>query len=332
MVGRATQGHGTFAAARWCCVSGATGFVGRRLCTRLRGNGYRVRALARRAQEGPWDEILNWDLAAGEVPEGALSDVRVVFHLAGKVHADVGYADDGQEYRTLNVEGTRRLLEAARRDGVERFVFFSSVKAMGEATADCLDEQASPRPSTAYGRSKLEAERLVVDGGYVPHPCVLRLAMVYGAGAKGNLVKMIMAIRRGVFPPLAGVQNRRSLVHVDDVVEAALTVAGHDSSKGTTYILTDGHVYSTGQIYAAIRSALGLAPARWSTPVTVLRLAARLGDGLEWTLRRRLPLDSGVLQKLVGSECYLSDKIVRELGFRPRHTLTSALPEMIAAL
>ncbi len=319
------------AEAQRCCVTGATGFVGHRLCARLQDSGYRVRALARRLRQGPWDEVVAHDLAGG-VPQGALRDVRVLFHLAGKVHADVGHADDDREYRSLNVDGTRRLLEAARRDGVERFVFFSSVKAMGEATNDCLSEEALPDPSTAYGRSKLEAERLVVDGGYVPHPCVLRLAMVYGAGAKGNLVKMIEAIRRGIFPPLAGVENRRSMVHVDDVVEAAMTVASHDRSKGNTYILTDGHVYSTGEIYAAIRSALGLPPARWSTPVAVLRLAARLGDGLEWTLRRRLPLNSGVLQKLVGSECYKSDKVVRELGVRPRHTLASALPEMIAAL
>jgi UDP-glucose 4-epimerase len=291
-----------------------------------------VRVLARRRLEGSWDGVVNYDLAAGDAPEGTLEGVRVVFHLAGKVHADDGYAEDGNDYQTLNVDGTRRLLEAARRAGVERFIFFSSVKVMGEAADDCLDEEAPPRPSTAYGRSKLEAEHLVIDGGYVPHPCVLRLAMVYGPGAKGNLVKMVKAVRRGVFPSLAGVENRRSMVHVDDVVEAAIAAATHEASKGATYIVTDGEIYSTGEIYAAIRSALGLAAMRRSTPVTVLRMAARLGDGLERILRKRLPLNSGALEKLLGSECYKSDKIVSELGFRPRHSLAGSLPEMIAAM
>ena len=203
---------------------------------------------------------------------------------------------------------------------------------MGEASDDCLDEEAATRPSTAYGRSKLEAEHLVIDRGYVPHPCVLRLAMVYGPGAKGNLVKMIKAVRRGVFPSLVAVQNRRSMVHVDDVVEAAIGAATHEASKGATYIVTDGKIYSTGEIYAAIRAALRMVPIRWSAPLPVLRLAAHLGDGLERILRRRLPLNSGVLEKLLGSECYNSDKIVRELGFRPRHSLANSLPEMIAAM
>lgn len=124
-------------------VTGATGFIGRALCERLRGMGVRVRALARVASPGggPWDEMTAADLTE-PLPPGVMDDVECVFHLAGKVHALSEMGKDDEEYERLNVGGTRRLLEAAAATGTRRFIFFSSVKAMGEAAAERLDEAA----------------------------------------------------------------------------------------------------------------------------------------------------------------------------------------------
>jgi len=182
-------------------VTGATGFIGRRLCAVLKQHGSHVRALGRGERDGLWNRFIRADLAQG-VPADALHDVDTVFHLAGKAHALSETSQDEAEYFRINTEGTRRLLEVAGEAGVRRFVFFSSVKAMGEGGDACLDESAACCPETPYGKSKLAAEHLVLNGGYVPEPVVLRLSMVYGPTRKGNLPRMIEAVARGRFLPL----------------------------------------------------------------------------------------------------------------------------------
>jgi len=216
--------------------------------------------------------------------------------------------------------------------GVKRFIFVSTVKAMGECTDGCVDESSPARPSSVYGQAKLAAEGLVLEAGRTSgmHVSVLRLPIVYGRDNRGNIPRMIAAIDRGRFPPLPEVHNKRSMVHVDDVVQALLLVAQHDVANGKTYLVTDDQQYSTQQIERLVRMALGRAIPQWSVPQIALRLAARLGDLMENVLGRRLPLDSSVLEKLLGSACYKCDKIKNELGFRPRYTLADALPEMIA--
>ena len=98
-----------------------------------------------------------------------------------------------------------------------------------------MREEDGVEPDTPYGRSKLAAEELVLHGGYVPEPVVLRLCMVYGPQAKGNIEKMIEAVRRNRFPPLPEMGNRRSMVHVQDVVQAAVLAGTHPAAVGQAY-------------------------------------------------------------------------------------------------
>jgi nucleoside-diphosphate-sugar epimerase len=316
-----------------CLVTGAAGFIGSSLVHRLKADGCFVRALAHRepVREISADEAVAGDLAEGPPARTVVERIDTVFHLAGRTHALSEVGVDETEYRRVNVDGTRHLLAAGREAGVERFVFFSSVKAAGEGGLECLDESVEPRPTTAYGRTKLEAERLVIDYGarFGVHAVCLRLPMVYGPGNKGNIHRMIDWVARGYFPPLPEVGNRRSILHVDNAVEAACLAAVHPAASGQTYIVTDGRPYSSRELYELICKGLGRTIPGWSVPLPVLRGLARAGDVIGHVRGRRFFFDSDALEKLIGSAWYSSEKVSRELGYRPSVTFEEALPELI---
>ena len=339
-------------------VSGAGGSIGLPLCFALQQLGHTVAAGQRSYANGPWSRFvrfdLSWspvsaagmrnvscafnsagkahDLATRRLPEDALDGVDTIFHLAGKAHALSETRQDEAEYFRLNTEGTGTLLEAAKNSGVRRFIFISSVKAMGEGGDVCQDETEVCRPESPYGKSKLAAERLVLEGDYVPEPVVLRLSMVYGSSRKGNLPRMIEAVAKGRFPPLPEMGNKRSMVHVEDVVQAALLAAEKPAAVGQTYIVTDGQACSTRQMYEWICEALGKPVPSWTIPTGLLKMLAKVGDGIGGVRGRRFLIDSDALDKLIGSACYSSEKIRRELGFRPAWDLRSALPEIVTSL
>ncbi|MBD9359852.1 NAD-dependent epimerase/dehydratase family protein [Methylomonas fluvii] len=311
-------------------VTGASGFIGAHLCQALVNQGYAVRTCSR---AGYGEDNIALDLAEpGAYPAELCAGIDVIFHLAGKAHALAENRQDAAEYRQINTEGTRKLLEAAQQAGVKAFVFFSSVKAVSQASQQPMDEVVNDPASDPYGLSKYEAEQLVLNGGYVPHPVVLRPSMVYGASEKGNLPRMIKAVRSGIFPPLSESGNQRSMVHVTDMVAAALLAADNPAAAGQVYIVTDQQSYSTRQIYDAIRAAFGKQPVAWSIPMPLLTSLAKLGDSFGRLTGRRFPIDSDSLEKLTGSAWYSSAKIGRELGFQPRQTLWKALPDIIRHL
>jgi len=278
----------------------------------------------RRPAQGPWDEAATLNLGTQSIPEGLLAGVDCVFHLAGKAHALAEGPGAEEEYRLSNVQSTLDLIAASRAAGVRGFVYFSSVKAMGDGAA-----AEDARVLSPYGRSKRLAEQAVLGGDGVPHSVVLRPSLVYGPNPKGYLELMIRAVRRGWFPPLPELGNGRSMVHRDDLVEAALRCAFDPRASGRTYVVTDGTPYSTRQVYESILDALGRKPPSWNLPVGLLRAAARAGDVVRRVRGPRLLFDSDLLEKLLGSACYDGEPICRELGFRPRHDLRRSMAEML---
>lgn len=306
-------------------VTGASGFIGRRLCAALRP-GARVRAIVRSDDaDGPWDETLRVDLARDAFPRGAFDGVDAVFHFAGKAHAVSERHGDEGEYRRVNVDGTRRVLEAAQASHVERVVFASSVKASGEG-------DGGTEPATPYGRSKRDAEELVLRGGFVAEPVVLRLALVYGPGVEGNLGSMLRAVKSGRFPTPPRVANRRSMVHVDDVVRVAMAASVRAEAVGRTFVVVDGVPYSAHVIYAAMCRALGRGVPRVRLSAPAWRLLAFAGDVAGAVLRRRAPFDSTAYTKLFGSAWYEPSDLGPVLGVGGFKTLDDALAEMVAAL
>jgi nucleoside-diphosphate-sugar epimerase len=310
-------------------VTGATGFIGRNLCGALLESGLEIRILGRTKPDFAMD-FYHWDLSQ-PLDAWALDGVDTVFHLAGKAHALSEIEQDEKEYFRMNTESTQALLDASKKMGVKTFVYFSSVKASGEIDGP-MDELVVVEPNSPYGRSKWAAERLVLEGGYVPHPVVIRPSMVYGNTEKGNLPKMIHAIQAGSFPPLPMIHNKRSMVHVDDVVQAAMLAAVCTNSAGQTYIVTDGEAYSTRQMYEWICKALHKSTPAWYLPLFMLKLMAKVGDIIGSLRGSRFIFDSDVLQKLTGSAFYSPEKIERELGFKASRNLREALPEIIQYL
>ena len=314
-------------------VTGATGFIGRRLCERLRAEGGRVRALLRRdatpPEAVPWEESRIGELGRGPLPDGLMSGVDTVYHLAGIAHAFPRGSELDPLYRSVNVEGSEALARAAVAAGVRRFVYFSSIKAVADPGERCVDERWDPEPPEGdlYGRSKREAERrlLAIAEGSATEVCVLRPTLVYGAGVKGNLRRMMRAVERGRFPPLPETGNRRSMVHLEDLISAALLAARHPAAVGRTYIVSDGRDYSTRQVYELMCRATGRSPPGWSLSPSLLRAGGWLGDRLGALLGRRMPIDSSAVTRLIGSACYRNDRIVDELGFSPVHELASSL-------
>ena len=311
-------------------VAGATGFIGQRLIGALEAEGATCRRLSR--QPISCADSFVADLADKSALAVACTGVDRLFHCAGHAHAfSSRTGDDAAMHWQINFEGTRNLVEAAGQSGVKRFVFLSSVKAMAEPGESCADEDFPGQPATAYGQAKRAAEEVVVDAGrrYGMHVVNLRLAMVYGSGGHGNLERMGRLVRRGLFPPLPETGNHRSLVHVNDAVAAMRLAADDDRANGKTFIVASLEAPSGRQLFDALRATLGMRRCSWAVPEWLLRAVAIGADGLEAIVKRRMPFDSDVLDRLLGSAWHSPERIERDLGWRARVSLADGLAEML---
>lgn len=319
---------------RTVALTGATGFIGAALLPALVPQCARLRLLTRARTGGiAGCEMVRGDFEDAAALEALVRGADVVLHLGGYAHAASKPSPlEIERHRRINLQGTQDLFRSAAVAGTRRFVFVSSVKAGGEDAHDCLDESNARTPADPYGRIKRETEEWLLEHGARAgvEVCILRPALVYGPGVKGNLAAMLHTIDRGRFPPVPETHNIRSMVCVQDVVAALLAAAARPEAAGQMCILSDGENYSTRRIYTAMAAALGRPVPSWTLPAGALRVLGRIGDAGEFLLRRSLPFNSTLAARLLDSACYRSVQAERVLGFQPRYRLEDVLPEMVS--
>jgi len=317
-------------------VTGAGGFLGSTLVNELYKLGVAVRVVLREPKQSsllpPEVETMWSDIRDAQKMKEVVSGCDAVVHLAAKVHA-IDDQSAEQDYEAVNVEGTRNVLDAAVSSGLRRVVFSSSVKVFGEETRGCLDESWPPDPKTSYGRSKWLAEQLVSD--YATRDGLtavsLRLPMVYGPTQRGNLYQMIEAIDKRRFPALPRLSMVRSLLHVQNFVQAVWLCLRAPCFQRRAYVVADSNPYCVTDLYDWLRTGLGRSPARWRVPLWALKGGARVGDLLQLVSRKPIPLSSDRLTKLIGGAWFSAEAITRELGYQARYSFAETVPQMIAS-
>ena len=291
-------------------VTGSTGFIGSRLLGLLKTIECDVRLLAR-SKVNNYDTVV-CNLGQDRISKHTLESVDTVFHLAGFAHDMQDPSKVEDLYRVINVDATVELARLAVESGVKRFVFISSVKAGGGlASGKCINESDQNEPEGVYGKSKREAELKLLKIGNESgmHVSIIRPSLVYGPEVKGNLKLMLSGIEKGWFPPLPETGNRRSMIHVDDLVRAILLVADDDRANGEIFIATDGVPHSSREIYDAMCGALDRSIPKWSVPKILFDMASLVNPRIKYKLN-----------KLLGDECYSSAKL-EALGFKAQKTL-----------
>lgn len=309
-----------------CLITGANGFIGSQLLSRLQKGRIPVRALLRKPASSQLSlDAVICELGANNIPYQSLfSGIDTVFHLANTAHTSA--VPDRYE---ADCDATLLLARHAEEAGVQRFVFVSSTKAAAEPGLLKRDEKWDKWPEDNYGYWKRMAEQRLLDEVKIPHIAIVRPCLVYGVGVKGNLDKLIRAVNRGYFPPLPDTSAERSMVSVCDVVNAMLIASTHPDANRQPLIVADCEVYTAYSVYLAIRLALGKGDPRWSLSPGLLKSIGAIGDVVQhlWT---GCPVSSEAISRLIEPCAYSADKM-KALGWQPTTTFYKELPAMISA-
>jgi nucleoside-diphosphate-sugar epimerase len=274
---------------RTIALTGATGFIGSHLLRELSRLGYRVRVLLRRPTAMPIDcaHAVIGDLSRPVNMAAALSDVDTLIHSAGLAPAMTGSPDD--DFRRLDIAATGNLAAAAQRAGVRRFVYLSSLRAQADVSSrDVLTEDQHPVPTDAYGQSKRAAEQELskLDLDWV----ALRLALVFGPGAKGNMGRLIGLARSSYPLPFGALRARRSLLSLENLATAVETVVTSPQPLRCPLIVADPDALNVAEMITAIRAGLGRSPGLVYVPAPVLEAGFRLAGRSELYRRLAEPL------------------------------------------
>lgn len=307
-------------------VTGANGFVGRPLCRRLISAGWRVHGCIRRIETAATlpcgvQPVVVPDISDRMNWSPLLDGVDAVVHLVARTHVLHDTADDPMAaYRRINVIGTGQLLDACIRSGVSRFVFMSSIKAVGEGSPTTYTEATPCRPEDPYGISKREAENLVMETarGRSLRPVILRPPLIYGPEVRGNLLRLLHITHRGVPLPLRWIKNARSMVFVENLASAVEAVLVHPAASGEIFHVADEQSISTPELITCLAELQGRRARLLPCPAWLLRLAGTV-------LRRQ-----DEVSRLVGSLTVSSRKLRERLQWSPPYSVDEGLRRTVA--
>jgi nucleoside-diphosphate-sugar epimerase len=320
-----------------CLITGATGCVGGHLADACARRGFAVRGLARPGSdisvlEGCGAEVVRGDLIDRGVVQTALEGVDVVFHCAAKV-GDWGPVE---EYRAVNVEALRGLLEACRGRSLQRFVHFSSLGVYAARHHYGTDE-TEPLPARqvdGYTQTKVESEQLVLryNREHGVPVAVLRPGFIYGPRDRTVLPNLIEKLRRRQVRYLGSGRQALNCIFVGNLVDAALLAAEKPAAVGQVYNLTDGEAVSKRGFIEAVADGVGVPrPPPVGAPLWLARAVAWWMEG---AARRRGATEAPRLTqgrlKFLGLNLDFSiEKAKRELGYRPRVSFDEGMRQTV---
>jgi len=297
-------------------VTGATGFVGFELITKLDRAGFSITGTSRRQFDGPFKslQLKSFSDLSG-CPE-LFNDIEAVIHCAARAHIMKDAVPDPlAEYRKVNVEGTLNLARQAAKAGVSRFIYISSIKVNGEQTPQGMPFTADdvPAPEDPYGVSKLEAENglheIASETGM--EVVIIRPPLVYGSGVKGNFASMIKLVEKGFPLPLGSIHNKRSLVALDNLVDLIITCIDHPAAANQVFLAGDGQDVSTTELLRGVGRAMGKRARLIPVPAGMLMFGAGLlgKKAVAQRLLGSLQVDISKARNLLGWEPPLSVEV-----------------------
>jgi nucleoside-diphosphate-sugar epimerase len=263
-------------------ITGANGFIGKSLCktfSKLNRPFVRiVRSENSLKTLNGINTIFVGDINSNTNWSESLEDCEVIIHCAGKAHV-MDNKDNLYDYYKVNTEGTKNLAEQATQAGVKRLVFLSSIKVNGENT-DKINigkkfyYKDMPDPQDVYARSKLEAEKALweISSRTGLEVVVVRLPLVYGYGAKGNLSRLIKLIKLGIPLPLSIIKNKRSMIGIDNLINLLIRCIDHPKANGKTFLASDGEDLSTPRLIKLIGSSMGQKAYLFPVPLFLLKI------------------------------------------------------------
>ena len=299
---------------RICLVTGASGFVGSAL----------MRDISRRGKGG-WDFVGRGTMRAetftsiptsdcvvvGDINaktnwQQALSNVDVVVHAAGLAHVLSASADNCfAAFRAVNVDGTVNLAEQSLRGGIRRFIYISSIAVNGSQTfGQPFNENDAPRPIEPYAISKLEAEVALCKlfAETQAQLVIVRPPLVYGPNAPGNFRRLLKIASSGLPLPLGAINNKRSFVAIDNLIDLIITCIDHPAAANQTFLVSDGEDISTTQLLRQIRETMGIPARLVPVPLWLLEAGATLLGKRDLLLRLcgNLQVDISKAKDLLG--------------------------------
>ena len=271
-------------------VTGAAGFIGRNLCQHL-STRYTLRMAVRKPlhAKDPLHQI-GETYVIGEISgqtdwTGALQGIEVVVHLANRAHVMHETSKDALGlYRAINLEGTRCLAAHCIKSGIQRLVFVSTLKVLGERSHGILQETSPAMPQDPYSQSKWEAEQALkeISINSALQSVIVRLPLVYGPGVGANFLQLIKTLDKGIPLPFAGSRNKRSLLYVGNFNSAVQTILNAPpatitgSTRHITYHICDPQPVCTAELIRAISNSLGQQDRSFRIPAKVFQWARKL--------------------------------------------------------
>ncbi len=308
-------------------VTGASGFVGQALVPALLQHGYDV-SCGQRSNPGKEEKRPDCEYyAVGDFTEKpawdqALSEVDSVVHLAARVHVMQETVNDPlAAFRKANVEATLELAIAAVKSKLRRFVYISSIKVNGEQTdGDAFTEEDTVDPLDPYARSKFEAEQGLMDIARKSgmEVVIIRPVLVYGPGVKGNVLRLLQLIEKGIPLPFKGVNNQRSLLALDNLVDLIIQCIRHPAAANQIFLAADGKDVSTEKLVELCAKTMQRTPRLFALPGQLLNALAYVSPRVKKLERR-----------LYGSLQADSSKARTLLGWQPPRAVEQGLTETV---